>query len=197
MIEPRDTLLDLFDEYAAAYVAGRRPDVLAYLERAGDEADAFERLVDAFLQAAPPRGADPVEVALIDARVAGEPPLLSLRKRLVLRVDEVAGGLAERLGLGAGALGSLGRRYQELEGGVLEPAGVAPEVWAALRALFGVDVRGLAAAVVAPPEAPGAFARVASNADWGVDADVAAAPVPSARVDPVEAEVDRLFGVGG
>jgi len=44
----------LFDELAAAYVRGERPDLPAYLARAGDEADELARLVDAFLRTVPP-----------------------------------------------------------------------------------------------------------------------------------------------
>ena len=40
----------LFDELAAAYVRGDRPDLPAYLARAGDDADELARLVDAFLR---------------------------------------------------------------------------------------------------------------------------------------------------
>jgi cell division protein FtsB len=35
---------ELFDEYAAAYARGERPDAGAYLERAGAEADELARL---------------------------------------------------------------------------------------------------------------------------------------------------------
>ena len=43
----------LFDELAAAYVRGERPDLPAYLARAGDDADELARLVDAFLRTIP------------------------------------------------------------------------------------------------------------------------------------------------
>lgn len=209
IIEPRDSMLDLFDEYASAYVRGERPDVLAFVERAGAEAEAFARLVDAFLQAAPLLAADALDAARIDARIEGEPALLSLRKRLRLGLDEVAGRLGDALGLTGKAALLLERRYQQLELGQLDPAPVQERVWTGLRAVFGVDVRvlvGVPAPVPVSLKSPkAAFARKKESAEWARQLDLdqsaladALSPAPAAAPAPARdeaSEIDRLFGL--
>jgi len=129
----------LFDEFAAAYVRGERPDLPAYLARAGDDADELARLVDAFLQAVPAPEPSDDDVAVLRARLDGEPGLLALRTRRGHKVDEVVDDLAGRLEVDDRP--RLKRYYQRLEGGVLDPHPVDERVWDALRGVFGMSVR--------------------------------------------------------
>ena len=46
-------LFELFDEYAAAYARGERPQAREYLARAGPQADELAGLIDEFLQRSP------------------------------------------------------------------------------------------------------------------------------------------------
>jgi hypothetical protein len=131
----------LFDELAAAYVRGERPDLPAYLARAGDGADELARLVDAFLRTVPAPEPSEDDVAVMRARLEGEPGLLVLRRRRGRRVDEVVDDLAVRLEVDD--LPRLKRYYQQLEGGVLDPHPVDERVWDALCDVFSTSVRSL------------------------------------------------------
>ncbi len=64
----------LFDDYAVRYARGEHPDPVPYLERAGDHAGELARMLDAFLQWAPPPSPDEAAVTLMQAWLAGEPP---------------------------------------------------------------------------------------------------------------------------
>jgi hypothetical protein len=61
----------LFDELAAAYVRGERPDLPAYVVRPGDDADELARLVDAFLRTVPPPEPSEDDVAVMRAPPRG------------------------------------------------------------------------------------------------------------------------------
>ena len=129
----------LFDELAAAYVRGERPDLASFLVRAGDDADELASLFDAFLRTVPaPEPADD-EVAVLRARLEGEPGLLALRRRRGRKVDDVVDDLAGRLEVDDRP--RLRRYYQRLEGGILDPHPVDERVWRALRDVFGTSVR--------------------------------------------------------
>ena len=43
----------LFDEFAAAYVRGEQPDLVAFVRLAGEDGDELARLIDVFLRVAP------------------------------------------------------------------------------------------------------------------------------------------------
>lgn len=191
----------LFDEFAAAYAGGEHPDVLVFLERAGPARGELARLLDAYLQEAPPVTASPVERALIAARLEHEPALLVFRRDARLPVDVVVDRLRAALGLSRAALAQLERRYHDLEAGLLDAARVAPAVWDGLRAAFGVDVRPLAGVPTPMPAAQGkaAFLRTKERADLAKRLDREPAPAAAAAPAPggdEPAEVDRLFGVG-
>jgi hypothetical protein len=68
---------------------GERPDVLEYLDRAGDDRDALADLIDRFLEAVPARSPSEEEVVLMEARLSSEPPILVLRRRRALARDAV------------------------------------------------------------------------------------------------------------
>jgi hypothetical protein len=191
----------LFDELAAAYVRGERPDLPAYLARAGDDADELARMIDAFLRVVPPPEPSEDDVAVMRARLEGEPGLLALRKRRSRRVDEVVEELAERLAVDDRE--RLKRYYQRLEGGVLDPHRVDQRVWDALRDLFATNVRNVIRPLVTRQgsSAMAYYRRTVSfdaHASQPVAAAAAAAAEPAvvADVDPPPAErdaLDRLF----
>ena len=188
----------LFDELAAAYVRGERPDLPAYLARAGDEADELARLVDAFLRVVPPPEPSEDDVAVMRARLEGEPGLLALRTRRGRKVDEVVDELAVRLEVDDRP--RLKRYYQRLEGGVLDPHPVDERVWDALRDVFATSVRNLIRPLVTrrggsamayyrsgPPDGAGAQLRARMTPrepDLVADAD---------RPPPERDALDRLF----
>jgi hypothetical protein len=186
----------LFDELAAAYVRGERPDLPAYLARAGDEADELARLVDAFLRTVPPPEPSEDDVAVMRARLGGEPGLLALRKRRGRKVDDVVDELASRLDVDDRP--RLRRYYQRLAGGVLDPHKIDERVWEALQTVFETSVRNLIRPLVTRQGGSAmAYYRRTVSPD-GDGADPAAAAVPSlvARGDPAPAErdaLDRLF----
>jgi len=187
----------LFDELAAAYVRGERPDLPAYLARAGDDADDLARLVDAFLRRVPPPEPSEDDVAVMRARLEGEPGLLALRKRRGRRVDEVVDDLADRLQVDDRP--RLRRYYQRLEGGVLDPHRIDERVWNALQALFATSVRNLIRPLVTRQggSAMAYYRRTVSREGPAMlQASAPAEPAIVADADPPPAErdaLDRLF----
>jgi hypothetical protein len=186
----------LFDEFAAAYVRGEQPDIGAWLGRAGDDADELARLIDAFLRVAPAPEPRDDDVAVMQARLGGEPGLLALRKRRARKVDEVVSDLAERLDVDD--LPRLKRYYQRLEGGTLDPGPVDQRVWDALRDLFVTNVRAIVRPVTTQTgdSAMAYYRRGGDARPLGTQA----AMLPSlsaaeafARDAPERDELDRLF----
>lgn len=181
----RETTLTLFDEFAAAFAAGRDPNLRDFLARAGDEAPVLARLVDSFLAGSDPPPAAPERLELMRAWVRGEPPLLELRKARRLRRGEVVERLTGLLGLATGSEKKVAGYYHELESGLLEPRGVDARVWEALAQVLGTDVRALARWRPAPLDTKLAYLR-------------ALGPMKTEEVVPPEVlreddEVDRLF----
>ena len=187
----------LFDELAAAYVRGERPDLPAYLARAGDGADELARIVDAFLRTVPPPEPSEDDVAVMRARLEGEPGLLALRRRRGRRVDEVVDDLAVRLEVDDRP--RLKRYYQQLEGGVLDPQPVDERVWEALRDVFSTSVRNLIRPLVTRQggSAMAYYRRTGSADSTALPSLAAAAEVPvvaDADVAPPGRDaLDRLF----
>ena len=143
----------LFDEFAVAYRRGERPDVDAFLARAGEgERDGLAELIDRFLAAAPARESSEEEIVLMQARLESEPPLLLLRHRRALGRAAVVDGLVRALGLDRAKRGKVGRYYHELETGILDPEPVDGRVWDALSDLLRANTRALAA--LRPPPCP-------------------------------------------
>lgn len=178
----------LLDEFVGRWACDEPLAVDEFLVRAGSEADELAVLIDRFLERAPRR--QPTPDALAFVRSLDDPPLLRARQALGLKLDDLAGALTEKLGLGESAREKVRRYYQDLELGQLAPAGVAASVWEALTALLGRDARGLAAL---PPAAPRAAAMY-RNADVE-HALHSALPSLSEAKRPAPDEVDRLFGV--
>jgi len=188
----------LFDELAAAYVRGERPDLPAYLARAGDDADELARLVDAFLRVVPPPEPSEDDVAVMRARLEGEPGLLALRTRRGRKVDEVVDELAVRLEVDDRP--RLKRYYQRLEGGVLDPHPVDERVWDALRDVFATSVRNLIRPLVTR-RGGSAMAYYRSGPPDGAGAQLRARMTPrepalvgdADRPPPERDALDRLF----
>ena len=187
----------LFDELASAYVRGERPDLPAYLVRAGDDADELARLVDVFLRTVPPPEPSQDDVAVMRARLAGEPGLLALRKRRGRRVDAVVDDLGVRLEVDDRP--RLKRYYQQLEGGVLDPHRIDERVWNALQAVFATSVRHLIRPLVTR-QGGSAMAYYRRTSSPGGPVAVQAAPplepelVADADLAPLERDaLDRLF----
>jgi hypothetical protein len=146
----------LFEEYAAAYARGERPQASEYLERAGDAADELAELIDRWLLAVPVPEPDAETKAFVAAWIDGQPPLLDLRVRQGIRVDAVVEALVATLKLDPARRGKVKRYYQRLEDGLLEPKRVDRSVWAVLR-----DVLGAEAETAAGWTAPAAVGQAA------------------------------------
>jgi hypothetical protein len=181
--------VDLFDEYAAAYARGERPDAEDFLQRAGDERRELASLLDEFLRRAPVPAPTEDDVRLLGLMLAEEPPLLALRVRRGITVDDVVSAVIGYLGLDPAKRLKVKRYYQRLEGGLLDPSGVDRRVRAVLTDVLGASADA-AMSWTAPPMASTAFLR---------HAELAAAPPSAAAPAPVEAEedeIDRLFTGG-
>jgi hypothetical protein len=185
-----DAVSEMFDEFVSARAQGERPDVSAYLDRAGEDREQLGRLIDAYLRAAPVRPPDAETLALMRERVA-EPALLVLRRKLGLKREAVVQALLTGLGLPVRAKARVARRYHDLESDLLDAERVDTKVWTVLREVFGRDVRSLSVPAARYETLP-AFHRAM---------DVAAPAPPTPEQGPPEArddddaEVDRLFGI--
>lgn len=180
-------VFELFDEYAAAYARGDRPDAEAFIARAGEDREELAALVEEFLRRAPAPQASRDEVRLIGLMLADEPPLLSLRVRRGVKVDDVVSALINRLGLDPAKRLKVKRYYQRLEGGLLDPNGVSKRLRAVLAEVLEAPIDRAVAWTPSPVAQP-AFLRRSERAA------VAAAVPPEgeAEVD----EIDRLFTGG-
>jgi len=169
--------MTLFEEYAASFACGERPDLRAYLERAGEGSEELASIVDTWLRItpAPAPGAEVVEETR--AWLAGEPPLLGLRTRRGLTRKAVVEAIIERCRLPRGKRAKVGRYYHEVETGQLPPT---PRVREALAAILGTPVR---AWKPRPLEAAPAYFRT----------DAPAAAQPPAPAEGEWDEIDELF----
>lgn len=177
----------LFDEYAARLARGEAPDPGPYLERAGTEAHELRGMLEALLEATPARPAPAERIALMEAWLAGEPPLLELRRRRGRRREGVVAAIMARFGLDEGRRTKVASYYHRLESGLLDLGPVHPGVIGAIAEALGVEREGL---VIGRPRPPAVAAAAMHRAAGPVLAAAAApAPAPAAGLD----EVDRLF----
>src|SRR4051812_31720137 len=150
--EARETMTDvdrLLREYIEEHRAGGEADPLAYVERLeGTDRAELEALIDAYLARAPGRDWDPeayrgspaeqVVAALTESLggVSGSWPVLlpELRNKARIRRDELVGRLADALGVG-GREEKVAYYYNQMEHGLLQPAGVSDRVLDALAAI--------------------------------------------------------------
>ena len=186
-----DDVMQLFDDYAARFARGERPDVRAYLARAGEGADELGRLIDRYLEVAPAREPDAEAVETARAWVQGEPPILDLRRRRRLRRDEVVDALIGALGLDVAKRAKVKRYYAELETGQLDARRVDQRLLRALASLLRARAGELLTWRSRPAETTFAYFRL----DAELPAGAAAAPSAPRIAEPDE--IDELFGVGG
>jgi hypothetical protein len=178
----------LFDEYAAAYARGERPRADDYLARAGDERQDLASLLDEFLRRAPVPIPTEDDVRLLGMMLADEPPLLTLRVRRGIKVDDVVSAVIDQLGLDPSRRPKVKRYYQMLEGGVLDPGGVSRRIRAVLAEVFGTSVDSAISSTSRPVAHAAAFLR---RSELRETAPSAPAAVP-AEAD----EIDLLFTGG-
>ena len=192
----------LFDEFAASYARGEQPDIRGLLARAGEDAAELARLVDVFLRVAPAPEPSDDDVAVMRARLEGEPGLLALRARRGRKVDEVVADLARRLAVDD--VPRLRSYYQRLENGTLDPGPVDQRIWDALRALFATNVRAIVRPVttMTGESAMAYYRRTGPSSGGRLTAASSSAPGaeaptrPVLGVDPAPSErdeLDRLF----
>jgi hypothetical protein len=186
-----DVVLDLFDDFARRFARGERPPVLDYVERAGERGDELAGMLNRFLASAPPPQPPAERVEMMRAWIAGEPPILELRKRRGLTRDVVVEQLLGLLGLRAERRAKVRRYYHELETGLLEPRGVDRRVWDALAQVLGASATDLAGWRPRQLDAKPAF-RMSANAMLD-QSDAVLTSVLSSAAAEEEDEVDRLF----
>lgn len=189
----------LFEGFVEARARGEQPNVPDLLAAAGPAAGELGRLIDAYLRTAPVQPPDEETLVLMQARLAGEPPILMLRTRRRLTRAAVVETLVGALGLDVATTGKVGRYYHELETGLLPTAGVDRSVWDVLREVLGANVRALAAVVPLREAASGVFLRE-RNVVYDDDRPL---PAPAMKRESAGEgtasepdEVDRLFTGG-
>ena len=181
-----DLVLSLFEEYVAEFARGDRPDLRAYLARAGEGREELAALVDRFLQWAEAPEPDEDAVALAQAWIEGHAPLVELRARRGLSRDAVVEALIARFGLQPALKDKVRRRYHELETGQIDAAAADPSLLECLAELLGRGVSDLLAWKPRPLAAEPAYFR----------AEPSAAPMFKLLEPGPPDEVDRLF-LGG
>ena len=183
MPEPVDAL---FDEFAAAFARGERPDVFAYLGRAGGGAGELAALIDTFLVVAVPP--PPSQTARRRVRaIVPQPTLLDLRKRAGVKPDRLVDEILAVFSIDPVKRKRVKNYYRELEAGLLDPAGVSPRLWALLGRLLAADPSVLVDAARPAPITQSVFlsSEVAMEAT---------APALAKADEPDD--VDRLFRGG-
>ena len=128
-------LATLLDELARRHARGEPLDVEGLLAQAGDRSDELAPMIETFLVRAPRRIASAQTLAYV--RALDDPPILRARVAKALRVDDVVDAIMTACRLQPGSRAKVRRYYQQLEGGVLDPAPVAASVWEAISALLG------------------------------------------------------------
>ena len=94
-----DNVSKLFDEFAARYARGERPDAREYLAQAGDQRAALATMLDRFVTLRPPPDPDEDSVTVMGAWLEGQPTLLSLRVSRGLTREAVVDVLVKTLAL--------------------------------------------------------------------------------------------------
>jgi hypothetical protein len=178
----------LFDDYASRYVRGERPDPREYLTRAGEGADELGELIDRFVAGVPPPAPSEERVAMMNAWLAGEPPLLALRTSRGMRRKQVVEALIRILGLDSAKERKVAGYYHRLETGLLDPTRVDRRVFEALADTLRTRVAELVTWRPAPPELD--FAMYRAAAPVASPGPLATRAVPEEEPD----EIDRLFG---
>jgi hypothetical protein len=186
-----DEVFELFDDYAARFARGERPDAREYLARAGEGADELAGLIDRFLQAAPVPAAGEDERTLAAAWIEGEPPLLELRNRRGLKRDAIVDALISAFGLDPAKRQKVKGYYHQLETGLLEPREVDRRVFDVLAETLSAPLADVRAWRPQPQFAEAAYMR------RDAEAAPSEAPPVFADEDKERDEIDLLFLEGG
>lgn len=184
----------LFDEFAASWARGERPDVRDYLDRAGEQRDELAALLDGFVAAAKVQPPSEETLATFAELVPGDhetPPMLAVRVRMGLRRADVVTQLCRGLDLGPAAEPKVALYYHELETGLLDPRGVSSRVWHHLATILGGGIRSLMVSPYEPPPVVVAAYYRLSDSAANIQPSAAPAPRPSEAAEPDE--VDTLF----
>jgi hypothetical protein len=192
---------ELFADYADAYARGERPSAEEYLGRAGAEAEALAAMIDRFVAATPARRPDESEIAVTEAWVRGESPLLHVRVARGITRDGIVDALIERLGLDRAKRDKVKRYYHELESGLLDARRVDRRLWGAIAETVRARVDEIARwrpIPVTAAQPAGAFLR-AGNQQVAFRARMASLEEPISASAPgpePRDEIDRLFTGG-
>jgi hypothetical protein len=187
-----DDVFSLFDEYAASFARGERPEARAYLERAGGGADELAQLIDGYLaRATPPAPSDDM-VALTTAALEGRSPLLEARERRGLTPGDVVDALIGALGLDRAKRTKVLRYYEELEVTIRDARRVDRRVFEALAATLRTTASDLLGRATPQPQEAFDYFWAAPSIPPPAAA-ASAAPMRMARLEPPD-EIDRLFG---
>jgi hypothetical protein len=189
-----DDVFSLFDDYAARFARGERPDVRSYLTRAGADADELALLIDGHLARATPHQPTEDAVAITTAALHGRSPLVEARERRGLTREQVVDALVGTLGLDRTKIAKVARYYGELEAAVRDPSRVDRRVFEALATTLRTTVSDLLSPRTTPIAEAAAFAWQAPPAPAASPrvrrfALAARAPAP----EPPD-EIDVLFG---
>lgn len=188
----RDPVNELFDEYVTLREAGGRPDVEAHLARAGDRAKELGDRIDAYLTGAPAPAPSADMVAAMAAWLQGDPGLLAVRTTRRARRADVVERLLGLLGLPEAARERLAENYHRLETGLIDAARIDERLREALGQVLGTRLTELPLWAPPTPDVAAMMPRLAAPAGESPSDTSFALGHP----DPVEAEVDRLFGLG-
>jgi hypothetical protein len=174
----------LFDEFAAAFARGERPEVGAYVGRAGTDAGDLAALIDVFLVVAVPP--PPSETARQRVRALGpQPTLRDLRSKAGLTVDRMIDEIVTTFAIAPAKRKRVKDYYRALEADLLDPSAVSSSLWDLLGRMLGADPSPLVDAARHEPAAEHAL----------LSAEVVMDSAPSSPADEPD-DVDRLFTAG-
>ena len=137
-----DLIPQLFDEWAASYARGERPDPRLFLARAGDRRDELSALMERFLQAAPRPQPTDEDVELVQAWMRGDSPLAEIRSRRGITRDQIVTAIQERFGLRDDQRAAIKDYYHQLESGLISPRRLSARLVQFLSETFGVGACG-------------------------------------------------------
>ena len=180
-------LATLLDELARRHARGEPLDVQDLLAQAGDRSDELAPMIETFLVRAPRRTASAQTLAYV--RALDDPPILRARVAKALRVDDVVDAIMTACRLQPDSRARVRRYYQQLEGGVLDPAPVAASVWDAISALLGRSRESLTVPHVGIASSASPMYRADRLFEPG---DMAALAERAVEPEPPD-EVDALF----
>lgn len=130
---------DLYERFRLAYVAGEHPDVAAFLEQAppADRGSLGQKIREVILKEPAPEPS-PETRQMVKAMLAGQAPLLELRKSKKLSREDVVAQLTKELSVAREKESRVEAYYHKLENGLLPLAGVKDKVFDAIARVMGV-----------------------------------------------------------